>query len=50
VTVRKNQIYLSDSEKQRLDDAAQQLLGTTDVPNGAVVSALIANELENSEK
>lgn len=38
--MRENEIRLSDDEKSDLDNVAEQRFGTTEVPYGAIVSAL----------
>ncbi|UPV73727.1 hypothetical protein M0R89_14415 [Halorussus limi] len=46
---RNKSILLSEDEKRDLKKAAEQLFGTTDVANGAVVSALIERVLEDEQ-
>ena len=39
--MRSESIAISSSEKERLNDVAEEIYGTTEVPFGAVVSGLI---------
>lgn len=40
ITMRETTISISYEEKQRLDEAARELCGTTEVPYGEVVTIL----------
>ena len=43
---RNTTISVSHAEKQRLDDAADELCGTTEVPYGEVILLLVAEATE----
>ena len=47
ITMRETTISISYEEKQRLDEAARELCGTTEVPYGEVVT-LLANRVTDS--
>lgn len=47
--VRDETIALSTDEKELLDEAADDIFGTTDVPYGATVSALASQQIDVTE-
>ena len=40
--MRETTVKVSHEEKRQLDEAAEELCGTTEVPYGAVISQLVA--------
>ena len=46
IMTRQTTISVSYDEKQRLDEAAEELCGTTEVPYGAVVAQLVEESID----